>query len=83
MCLVKKYGLLFSFCIHPKHRNAETAECFIKKIEDSLTDTDISVCLYSKNTRAISFFEKNGYVEVEKKMDGNPVAEMITLVKYK
>lgn len=53
--------MLHSFGININHRNKKTMSRFMQILENFFDDR-IIVGLYNKNTRAISFLEKNGFL---------------------
>lgn len=80
-----KAGLLYSFGININHRNKYVLSEWLKICQNILFDDCgfINVLLYSKNTRALKFFERNGFKLrfANKKIMGSEPATMAT--KYK
>jgi hypothetical protein len=80
-----KAALLYSFGININHRNKYVLSQWLKICQNKLFDACgfVNVLLYSKNTRALGFFERNGFATTfnnKKIMDSDP-ATMMT--KYK
>jgi hypothetical protein len=70
-CEIKegKYNeILHSFGININHRNKKTFKRFMEILENFFDDR-IVVGLYKKNTRAISFLEKNNFLITQKEDD--------------
>lgn len=53
-------GMLLSYSINKKYRDAEILTSWLMEVEEEL-GTPYYTGLWAKNTRAISFFEKNGF----------------------
>jgi hypothetical protein len=84
-CIVPKLSMLYSFGININYRKKEILRDWINGIQDIIYSYSghMNVLLYSKNTRAISFFKKNCFgiiFQNTKIMDSAPAT---MLVKYK
>lgn len=80
-----KAGLLYSFGININHRNKYVLSEWLKICQNKLFDVCgfVNILLSSKNSRALGFFERNGFKPTfsNKRINGNESATMIT--KYK
>ncbi len=59
-CTIPAHNWVYSFGIDPKYRNKNVLLDWLKTVE-RLIGGDVFIYLYSINSRAINFFEKNGY----------------------
>lgn len=55
-------NILFSFGINGAYRLPEVKECWLQCVKTLFNGEPYKVGLWTKNTRAISFFEKHGFV---------------------
>lgn len=67
-CICPKVDLLYSFGINVEYRKRNVVRDWIHQVQKIIFDHSphINILLYSKNTRAINFFRKNGYTFVFK-----------------
>jgi hypothetical protein len=84
-CIVPKLSMLYSFGININYRTKEVLRSWINLIQENIYfySGHINAMLYSKNTRAIRFFKKNGFGVIfqnTKVMNSEPAT---LLVKYK
>lgn len=84
-CIVPKISMLYSFGINIDYREKNVLKEWMRQVQDIMFSFTghINVMLYSKNTRAIQFFKKNGFGFVFKntKIKGSKPATL--LAKYR
>lgn len=56
---------LVSFAIHPAHRNSLVLSAWLLALSALFGEETWVTVLREKNTRAISFFERNGFVKIQ------------------
>lgn len=80
-CISIMVDLLYSFGINVEYRNRVVVREWLSKVQDIIFKQapHMNVLLYSKNTRAINFFRKNGFnfVFQNKRMYGSDPASLL------